>query len=91
MKSKTTRMPKITTSENLEERFDAGQDVSDDFDFSRAVVWGGKRAGAGRKPLGKVRKQVLLSAAAIQKITAIAKKKKQSFSAVIENACVALR
>jgi hypothetical protein len=91
MKSKTTKTPKITTSENLEERFDAGQDVSDYFDFSRAVVWGGKRAGAGRKPLGKVRKQVLLSAAAVQKITAIAKKKKQSFSVVIENACVALR
>lgn len=91
MKSKTAKTPKITTSGNLEERFDAGQVVSDYFDFSRAVAWGGKRAGAGRKPLGKVRKQVLLSAAAIQKITAIAKKKKQSFSAVIENACVALR
>jgi len=75
----------------LEDRCDADKDVSDFFDFSRAVVWGGKRAGAGRKPLGKVRKQVLLSAAAIRKISAIAKKKNQSFSAVIENACVALR
>jgi len=91
MKSKTTRKPEITTSKNLEERFDAGKDVADYFDFTRAVVWGGKRSGSGRKPLGKVRKQVLLSAAAIQKITAIAKKKNQSFSAVIEKACVALR
>jgi hypothetical protein len=91
MKSKTIRTRNITTSGNLEERFDADKDVSDFFDFSRAVVWGGKRAGAGRKSLGKVRKQVLLSAGAIKKITAIAKKNKQSFSAVIEHACVALR
>ncbi len=33
MKSKTTKTPKITTLENLEERFDAGKDVSDYFDF----------------------------------------------------------
>ena len=75
---------------NLEERFEAGLDVSDYFDFSHPVVWGGKRRGAGRKPLGKVRKQVLLSTAIVAKIDAIAKKKNRSFSAVLEEACVAL-
>jgi predicted transcriptional regulator len=34
-----------------------------------------------------MRKQVLLSAAIIAKIDAIAKKRKQSFSAVLEDAC----
>jgi hypothetical protein len=87
MKLNTTKMPNSTNRANLEEKFDAGQDVSDYFDFSRAVVWGGKRKGAGRKPLGKVRKQVLLSAAIIAKVDAIAKKRKQSFSAVLEDAC----
>jgi hypothetical protein len=87
MKSNTTKMPNSTNRVNLEEKFDAEQDVSEHFDFSRAVVWGGKRKGAGRKPLGKVRKQVLLSAAIIAKVDAIAKKRKQSFSAVLEDAC----
>ena len=87
MKSNTTKMPKTTNKENLEEKFDAGQDVSDYFDFSQAVVWGANRKGSGRKPLGKMRKQVLLSAAIIAKIDAIAKKRKQSFSAVLEDAC----
>jgi len=77
--------------ENLEGKFESNQDVSDYFDFSRPIVWGGKRKGAGRKSLGKVRKQVLLSSAVIAKIDAIAKKKKLSFSAVLEDACVALQ
>ena len=87
MKSNTTKMPKTTNKENLEEKFDAGQDVSDYFDFSQAVMWGANRKCSGRKPLGKMRKQVLLSAAIIAKIDAIAKKRKQSFSAVLEDAC----
>ena len=90
MKSKATKTPSATTPANLEERFDAGKDISGYFDFSRAIVWGGKRAGAGRKPLGKVRKQILLSKAAVKKIHAIAKRKKESFSSVIEKACAAL-
>ena len=76
---------------NLEGKFESNQDVSDYFDFSRPIVWGGKRKGAGRKSLGKVRKQVLLSSAVIAKIDAIAKKKKRSFSAILEDACVALQ
>ena len=91
MKSNTTKKHKPTTMENLEGKFESNQDVSDYFDFSRPIVWGGKRKGAGRKSLGKVRKQVLLSSAVIAKIDAIAKKKKLSFSAILEDACVALQ
>ena len=91
MKSNTTKKHKPTTMENLEGKFESNQDVTDYFDFSRPSIWGGKREGAGRKPLGKVRKQVLLSSAVIAKIDAIAKKKKLSFSAILEDACVALQ
>jgi hypothetical protein len=68
MKSKSTK----TTAVNLETRFDAGKDVTDYFDFSRPVLWGGARAGAGRKKLGKVRKQVTLSAAVARKVAKVA-------------------
>jgi hypothetical protein len=90
MKSSTTKTSNRTVMENLEDRFEAGQDVSDYFDFSRPVVWGGKREGAGRKPLGKLRKQVLLATETVAKIDAIAKKKRLSFSAVLEEACSSL-
>jgi hypothetical protein len=87
MKSKSTK----TTAENLEDRFDRGEDVTDYFDFSRPVVWGGARSGAGRKKLGKVRKQVMLSAAVAQRIGRIAARKKMTFSAAVEAACATLR
>jgi hypothetical protein len=48
-----------TTAANLVARFDAGKDVLDYFDVSRAVViHGGARPGVGRKPAGKLRKTV---------------------------------
>lgn len=87
MKSNSTK----TTAANLEARFDAGKDVSDYFDFSRPVVWGGARRGAGRKNLGKVRKQVMLSKLVAEKISRVAACKKQTFSATVEAACAALR
>jgi hypothetical protein len=87
MKSKSTK----TTAANLETRFDAGEDVSDYFDFSRAVVWGGARRGAGRKKSGKVRKQVMFSSRVAEKIRRIAARRKQTFSATVEAACAALR
>lgn len=87
MKSNSTK----TTAANLEARFDAGKDVSDYFDFSRPVVWGGARRGAGRKKLGKVRKQVMLTEIVAEKIARVAARKKQSFSATVEAACAALR
>ena len=87
MKSKSTK----TTAANLEMRFDAGEDVSDYFDFTRPVVWGGARRGAGRKKSGKVRKQVMLSPRVAEKIRRLAARRKQTFSATVEAACAALR
>lgn len=87
MKSKSTK----TTAANLEARFDAGKDVSDYFDLSRPVVWGGARRGAGRKKSGKVRHQVMLSSRVAEKIRRIAIRRKQTFSATVEAACAALR
>jgi hypothetical protein len=55
------------------------------------VRHGGARAGAGRKSLGKIRKQVLLSEAIVAKVNAIAAKRHLSFSAAIETACLSLR
>jgi hypothetical protein len=87
MKSKSTK----TTAANLETRFDAGEEVSDYFDFTRPVVWGGTRRGAGRKKSEKVRKQVMLSSRVAEKIRRIATRRKQTFSATVEAACAALR
>lgn len=87
MKLKSTK----TTAANLERRFDAGEDVSDYFDFSRPVVWGGARRRAGRKKSEKVRKQVMLSSRLAEKIRRIAVRRKQTFSATVEAACAALR
>jgi len=51
----------------------------------RIVGRGGVRDGAGRKPLGKKRKMVKLSPAAIRRIEAYAKRKKlPHFSAAVE-------
>ena len=93
MKSNSTQeRTRPTTAENLEEKFDAGEDVLDYFDLDRAFVrHGGARAGAGRKSLGKIRKQVLLSEATVAKVNAIAAKWHLSFSAAIETACLSLR
>jgi hypothetical protein len=77
-----------TTSANLEARFEAGEDVLDYFDISRAVVsHGGARQGAGRKPTGKMRKTVKLSPAAVNRFKAYARLKNlPSFSAALEAA-----
>ncbi len=81
-----------TTTANLEARFDAGKDVLDYFDASRALVThGGARPGAGRKPAGKLRKTVKLSPAAVHRIQAFARRKKlPNFSAALEAAVSAL-
>ena len=82
-----------TDTEHIAQRvFDAGEDVLDYFDLKRAFVrHGGARSGSGRKNLGKIRKQVLLSKAVVAKVDFIAKKKHLSFSAAVETACAALR
>jgi len=81
-----------TTAANLEARFDAGKDVLDYFDASRAIVThGGARPGAGRKPVGKLRKTVKLSPAAVRRFQAYAQRKKlPNFSAALEAASSAL-
>ena len=92
MKPHSTTPAKPTTSKNLETKFDSGEDVLDYFDLGRVVVRrGGARPGAGRKPLGKIRKQVLLTEAIVAKINRIAKKRQKSFSATVESACAYLR
>jgi len=80
-----------TTAANLEQHFDAGEDVSHYCDFSRPVVWGGVRPGSGRKKLGKVRKQVMLSEPVAEKISRVAARKEQTFSTTVEAAWASLR
>jgi len=46
--------------------------------------------GSGRKKLGKVRKQVMLSRLVAEKISRVAARKKQTFSSTVEAACAAL-
>jgi hypothetical protein len=91
MKKKFTKKLSVsstTSAANLEARFEAGEDVLDYFDASRAVVsHGGARIGAGRKPTGKMRKTVKLSPAAVNRFKAYAKLKKlPNFSAALEAA-----
>ena len=77
-----------TTAGNLEARFEAGKDVLDYFDDSRSIVThGGARPGAGRKPVGKLRKTVKLSPAAVRRFQAYAHRKNlPNFSAALEAA-----
>ena len=81
-----------TTSHNLEARFDAGEDVLDYFDASKAVATrGGARIGAGRPALGKLRKTVKLSPQAVRRLADYARRKGlPNFSAAIEEASRAL-
>ena len=68
--------------EITQEKIDAG--------LYRVVSRGGVRVGAGRKPTGKLTKQVRLSPATIRKLQALQKRKGlASFSAAIEAAAEA--
>jgi hypothetical protein len=92
LSSKTSSAKTRTTAGNLEARFDAGQDVIDYFDAARAIVThGGARPGAGRKHVGKLRKIVKLSPAAVRRFQAYARRKKlPNFSAALEAVSSAL-
>ena len=83
---------KITTASNLEVRFDAGKDVLDYFDVTRATrTHGGARPGAGRKPEGKLRKTVKISPAAVRRFQLYARRHKlPNFSAALEAASCTL-
>jgi Holliday junction resolvase-like predicted endonuclease len=80
-----------TTSQNLETRFDAGEDVLDFFDTNGATIThGGARLGAGRPSLGKQRKTVKLSPQAIQRLETYASTSGVgNFSTAVEEAIVA--
>jgi hypothetical protein len=86
LSSKHSSAKPNTTADNLEARFNDGKDVLDYFDVSRAIVThGGIRPGAGRKPAGKLRKTVKLSA--VRRFQAYAQRKKlPNFSAALEAA-----
>jgi hypothetical protein len=88
LSSKNSLAKATTSARNLETRFDAGKDVLDYFDVSRAVVThGGARPGAGRKPAGKLRKTVKLSPEAVHRFQIFARRKKlPNFSAALEAA-----
>ena len=92
LSSKNSAAKATTTARNLATRFEAGQDVLDYFDVSRAVVThGGARPGAGRKPAGKLRKTVKLSPEAVRRFQIFARHRKlPNFSAALEAASSAL-
>jgi len=74
-----------TTGANLEERFDRGERVLDYFDTARMkVTRGGRRPGAGRKKIGNVRMQILVSEKVRKLIEKRAKREGKTLSAVIE-------
>ena len=87
MKKRSTK----TTAENLEARFDAGEEILDYFDTAHPIVrHGGRRPGAGRPALGKLRKTVKLSPQAVRRLNAYARRKGLDFSAAVEEASRAI-
>lgn len=86
LSSKNSTAKATTTARNLEARFDAGEDVLDYFDVSRAVAThGGMRQGAGRKAAGKLRKTVKLSPEAVRRFQVFARQNHlPNFSAALE-------
>lgn len=77
-----------TTAENLESRFDAGEDVLDFFDMKKAT-WGGARSGAGRKAGKRVQYTTRLSSKFIRAIKSRARKQKRSECEIVEAALAA--
>jgi hypothetical protein len=77
-----------TTPENFEARFDAGEDISDYFDFTRAVMMPPlTRTVAGKRKLIRKRKTVTLSTDTIFRLERYALKNRlPNFSAAIEAA-----
>jgi len=92
LSSKNSSAKTTTTAHSLETRFEAGKDVLDYFDVTRAIVThGGARPGAGRKPAGKLRKTVKLSPEAVRRFQIFARRKKlPNFSAALEAVSSAL-
>ncbi len=75
----------VTTAENLEARFDAGENVLDYFDFSRASHpnWGGRRNGSGRKTNGHVRLQLSVPPQVRAEIERLARREGKTLSEMV--------
>jgi hypothetical protein len=73
-----------TTGADLEERFDRGDRVLDHFETARMKVSRGGRRPAGRKKIGNVRMQILVSKKVPKLIEKRAKREGKTLSAVIE-------
>jgi hypothetical protein len=75
---------KIATDE-FDRRFDAGEDINDLVDWSKGRrLHGGRRLGAGRKPVGRQSYTIRLTPQVHAKIQQRAKKKGISLSEYIE-------
>jgi hypothetical protein len=85
-KSMKSKAP-VTTAENLESRFSAGESVLDYFDARKAQHpnWGGARRGAGRKSNGNVRLQLSVPPGIRSKIQRLARDKGVSVSQVVSS------
>src|SRR5690606_32233667 len=81
------RLAKLAAKPDTEIDFSDQPEISDEAIAAgrfRVVGRGGKRAGAGRRPLGKTRKTVKLSPAAVRRLEAYARRHKlPHFSAAI--------
>jgi len=75
---------KKTNANNLETRFDQGEDILDFFDSNKAQ-WGGVRTGAGRKASGRVQYVTRLSPNLILAIKGRAKMEHRKECEVIES------
>lgn len=92
-RSTKRKSAKSTNATNLEEKFDAGENVLDYFDASQATrpnQRGGARRGAGRKPQRHVRLQVYVSASVREKAQKLAKSENTTLGAVVEKALLRL-
>jgi uncharacterized DUF497 family protein len=89
-----SKMDKITSVDGREtisgaefdRRFDDGEEM-----LRFMKVRGGARPGAGRKDLGKIRKQIKLTPAAAERYRRFAKRRGLNFSAAVEAASLTLR
>lgn len=76
---------KETAPEAFDRRFDAGEDISDLVDWSKGVrLHGGKRAGSGRRTVGRKAYTVRLRPEIHARIQDRASKRGVSISAYIE-------
>lgn len=74
-----------TTANNLESRFDDGENILDYFDAGKATQWGGPRRGAGRKKGERKQYVTRLTPETIQAIKARAQLENRPECEVLES------